>query len=410
MRDYTYREPHPHHDAADTLPEGNEAKYMYTTVRSEKGMALVMALSAIVIIGVLIGAIVFVSTQDSRIGSNTMRASRAAAAAEMGMNRVRQDWVLADNNRLRVGDTLKKAYTAPRGATATVIVTKVSGVFFWVVSEGVAGALGSQATARRRYGSLFRLDSPDIPFMGALTGRGHVTVSGNAIVSGKDSQPTGWSGCPPRDDISGIAAPDTSTANIPACLAGKTCVDGKPKFIQTPLAADTTTYFVYGNGTYQSLAATANVIISAGATLTGLGPVVVSGQCATSVVSNWGDMLRAVLPTPPGACESYYPIIHALGDVHISGGKGQGILLVDGDLFVTGGFEFTGAVIVRGSMHTAGTGAHFSGAVMAANVDFEDDLISGNSSIRYSSCALQAAMNGNAYPKLAKQRAWVDVE
>jgi hypothetical protein len=126
-------------------------------------------------------------------------------------------------------------------------------------------------------------------------------------------------------------------------------------------------------------------------------------------MTNWGDPYRAVLPTPPGQCEGYYPVIHVLGDVHISGGRGQGVLLVDGDLFVTGGFDFTGAVIVRGSMHTAGTGAHFSGAVMAANVDFEDDLISGNSTIRYSSCALLNALSGNAYPLAVRDRAWVDV-
>jgi hypothetical protein len=219
-------------------------------------VALVMALGAIVIIGVLIGAIVFVSTQDSRIGSNTMRATRAGAAAELGMNRIRQDWDLAYNSR-PVGDTIKKTYTAPRGASVNVVVTKVSTNSFWVVSEGTAGALGSQATARRRYGTLFRLDSPDIPFMGALTGRGHVAVTGNATVSGKDSVPPGWSGCPGKKDIPGIAAPDTSTANIPACLAGKTCVDGKPKFLQTAAAADTSLYFAYGNATYQSLAGAA---------------------------------------------------------------------------------------------------------------------------------------------------------
>jgi hypothetical protein len=379
---------------------------MHTTVRSEKGAALVMALSAVVIIGVLIGGIVFVSTQDTRIGSNTLRATRAAGAAELGLNRIRQNWNTADNNRMLVGDTLKRTYTAPRGVSVNVTITKVSPVFFWVVAEAAAGGLGSQATARRRYGSLFRLDSPDIPFMGALTGRGRVTVTGNAIVSGKDSVPSGWAGCPPRDDIAGVAAADTSTAGIPACNAGKNCVDGSPKFVQTPLAADTATYFVYGNATYQSLAAGANVVVSSGGTLTGIGPVIVSGACAMTINTNWGDMLRNVTP---GKCESYFPVIHALGDLHISGGRGQGILLVDGDLFISGGFEFTGAVIVRGSLKTTGTGAHISGAVMAANVDLDDNTVTGNSSIRYSSCALMAVMNGTAYPKLAKHRGWVDV-
>src|SRR5205807_3114905 len=61
--------------------------------------SLLMALGAIVIIGVLVGGVVFVSTQDYRIGGNTVRQTRAAAAAELGLNRVPQDWNLANNQR-----------------------------------------------------------------------------------------------------------------------------------------------------------------------------------------------------------------------------------------------------------------------------------------------------------------------
>src|SRR6266536_2856415 len=160
---------------------------MDRTRQSEKGMALMMSLGAIVIIGVLMGGVLFVSTQDYRVGGNTVRATRAAAAAELGLNRVPVDWNLADNNRLKTGDTLKKAYTAPRGATANVIITRLDGPFFWVVSEGYAGGLGSQVSARRRYGVLFRLNMPNMNFMGAITTQGNTTVSGNVTVNGNDA-------------------------------------------------------------------------------------------------------------------------------------------------------------------------------------------------------------------------------
>src|SRR5438046_2290011 len=168
---------------------------MHRTLQSEKGMALLMALGAIVIIGVLIGGVVFVTTQDYRVGSNTVRQARAEAAAELGLNRLPQDWNLADNQRLRVGDTLTKSYTAPRGASVKVTVTKVSGVAFWAVSEGTAGALGSQATARRRYGTMFRLDMPQMNFLGAITTQGNTTVNGNVTVNGNDAPPAGWTAC-----------------------------------------------------------------------------------------------------------------------------------------------------------------------------------------------------------------------
>jgi hypothetical protein len=246
--------------------------------------------------------------------------------------------------------------------------------------------------------------------MGALTGRGHVTVSGNAIVSGKDSVPQGWQGCGAKDDIAGIAAVDTSTAGGPACTGGKTCVDGNPKYLQSAAAGDTATYFVYGNATYQSLAALANAVMPGGNTYPSIGPVITAGACNATVNTNWGDQYRAVSPTPAGKCESYVPIIHVLGDIHISGGQGQGILLVDGDLFITGGFVFTGAVVVRGSLTLTGTGNHITGGVMAANVNVDDNsTLLGNSKISYSSCALESVMNGTAYLKPVKDRGWVDV-
>src|SRR2546428_10669651 len=141
---------------------------MHRTLQSEQGMALLMALGAIVIIGVLIGGVVFVATQDYRVGSNTVRETRAAAAAELGLNRLPQDWNLADNQRLRVGDTLTKSYTAPRGASVKVTVTKVTGVAFWAVSEGTAGGRGGQGSARGPLRAPVRLGKPPKKLPGAL--------------------------------------------------------------------------------------------------------------------------------------------------------------------------------------------------------------------------------------------------
>src|ERR1051325_2754060 len=105
---------------------------MRRTLQSQQGVAMIMALGAIVIIGVLMGSVLFVSTQDYRVGSNTVRTARAAAAAELGLNRVPVDWNLADNTALTVGNTRTKTYTAPGGATANVGITRLDGPFFWV--------------------------------------------------------------------------------------------------------------------------------------------------------------------------------------------------------------------------------------------------------------------------------------
>ena len=377
---------------------------MHATLKSERGMALLMALGAIVIIGVMIGGIVFVSTQDYRIGGNTVRQTRAAAAAELGLNRLPQDWNLADNRR-PVGDTLTKTYTAPRGASVKVTVTKVSGVSFWAVSEGTAGAQGSQATARRRYATLFKLDMPQMNFMGAITTQGNTTVNGNVTVNGNDAAPAGWSACgPTAPPVAGAAISPTTTATI----NGSVSVTGSPPVLTTPTAGDTNTYFSYGSSTYQSLAAAATYTYAGGTLLNGVGPLVVGGVCQASVnPPNWGEPTHA---SPAGACDNYFPVIHALGDLKITTGRGQGILLVDGDLTVAGNFTFDGAVIVRGGLKMTGTGNKVSGALMSASVNVDDNVaLAGNTSILYSSCALISALSASAYPKQAKERGWVDV-
>jgi hypothetical protein len=377
---------------------------MHTTWQSEKGMALMMALGAIVIIGVLMGSVLFVTTQDYRIGGNTVRTARAAAAAELGLNRVPVSWNLADNARLKTGDTLKKAFTAPRGATANVIITRLGGPFFWVVSEGYAGGMGSQASARRRYGTLFRLDMPQMNFLGAITTQGNTTVNGNVSVNGNDAAPAGWAGCTGAQNVAGAAISPTTTATV----NGSVSLQGNPPVLTTPVAADTNTYFTYGSSTYQSLAAGANLTYAGGTLLTGVQPIVVGGVCQLSMTpANWGEPNRAI---PAGACESYFPVIHVLGDLKVTTGRGQGILLVDGDFTVAGNFAFTGAVIVRGGLKMSGTGNKITGAVMAASVSVNDDVaLSGNTSLQYSSCALAAALSASAYPKQAKERGWVDL-
>ena len=48
---------------------------------------------------------------------------------------------------------------------------------------------------------------------------------------------------------------------------------------------------------------------------------------------------------------TYAPLLWARGDLELRGGRGQGILLVDGDLVVSQGAEFHGVVITRDERH-----------------------------------------------------------
>jgi hypothetical protein len=370
---------------------------------SERGVAMVAALGAIVLIGVIIAGVLFSVTQDARISDNQMRQSRATSTAELGLNRVVTEWNLAWNQRL-AGDTVKRSYTESGGGIATVQLTKLNGPFFWVVSEGLSGVPRSTFLARRRYGVLLRLDTPQMNFLGALTTQGTTTINGNVTVNGNDATPASWANCTLGANVPGAAISPSTTATV----NGSVTLNGNPPMLTTPAASDSNTYFSYGNSNYWALAATANLVYGPGTLLNGINPIAAGGVCVTSAIpANWGEP-NHVMPANP--CESYFPIIHALGNLKVTGGRGQGILLVDGDLEIAGNFQFMGAVVVRGALKMTGTGNKIVGAVMAASVDVDDNVaLSGNTSVLYSSCALMAALSGNAYPKAARQRGWVDV-
>jgi hypothetical protein len=375
---------------------------MKRTLRSERGIAMIAALGAIVLIGVIIGGVLFSVTQDYRISDNSLRQSRATSTAELGMNRVVTEWNLAWNQKL-TGDTLKRSYATSGGGIANVEITKLNGPFFWVISEGLSGTTRSTFLARRRYGVLLRLDTPNMNIAAAVTTGGSATISGNVTVNGNDAAPAGWTACSPGANVAGAAIAPTSVFTV----NGGVSVNGNPPSVTTAAAADTNTYFNYGSQSYWSLAATANLVYAGGTLLNGVAPLVAGGNCTVSAnPANWGEPNHA-LPASP--CETYFPVIHALGNLKVTGGRGQGILLVDGDVEFAGQFEFTGIIIARGGAKLTG-GSKAVGALMAASVSADDNLaISGNTSVLYSSCALLAAMSANAYPKAARQRGWVDI-
>jgi hypothetical protein len=233
-------------------------------------------------------------------------------------------------------------------------------------------------------------------------------------MSGRDTLFPGWD-CPAPAAgaaIPGLAIPDWSHVSLGGTCKDYLCVQGTPQAVIGTQMADTSTYFVYGDYRGNDLTAMATKVMSPGPH-TGVGPRYAGGACDIGNPMNWGEPNK-VLVGPPGACENYYPIIYAPGDLKINGDRGQGILLVGGSLEVQGGFRFYGLIIVRGELRTAGTGGHFNGTVLAANVAVGGELtsqntVSGNATFRYSSCALMSALRGTATPVAIRDRSWVEL-
>ena len=384
-------------------------------IQNERGMALAIAIFALVVVGALVAGAFFAGTQEQRVAENSKRLQQSFGAAEMGLNEVIRLWRPQSLNKMpiyprdsvRVPLAGNDSVTPDRSGVFGGYVYRLNDQVFLVditardhqTQRGVAGG-----GARQRLGQLVRIRLVDFKIGAALTTRGGVSLKGNALVNGRDTIPQGWdpSYCDTIGDTTkaGIRTPDSSQVT----MQNPDQLNGNPK-VKQDTSVNANTFTQFGDISYASLAASANVQMPGGNYK--INPAVSGTTCNRAVLTNWGDGMN---PSQP--CGSYFPIVHIAGSATLNGDQGQGVLLVDGDLDIQGSFVFYGIVLVQGSLKTAGGGstdAHFYGAVMAKNVDLELNTLAGNATLQYSKCAVTNAMEGTQSVTPVRSRAWAQL-
>jgi hypothetical protein len=332
---------------------------------------------------------------------------RAFAVSEYGLNSVISGWNRAWNltSAFPVGSIdSSKVYVAAQD-TAWAKVSRLTDNTFLVVSEGRASIGSASLESRRQTSAYVRIAYPSITPKGAITAAGDVKLQGSALVDGDDLNPSGWTHCPasPSPTVPAVVVPPGSSVDYQAKNIGST-----PAVVYDPAAADSNTYVRYGSETWVTLTSNADIKMPGGNYNSDIEPTLSGSACDRSGIYNWGEPLR------PGvvACQGYYPIIYATGSIHLNGnGRGQGILLVNGDLEINGKFEFYGLVIVRDDVTKGNGTAKIHGALYAANLTLTDPLswITGNQDVFYSKCAVETALAGSAILVRVLERGWAQV-
>ena len=373
---------------------------MVKHMHNERGIALLVSILAIVVVGGLLIGIATASRLENRQAHNTEEMAQAFAVTELGLGETMANWHAGGWNSMGVMEELAVSGSAPEGAGSySGNVQRLSQELFFVDVTG----LSARGGARQRLGTFVKLRPLNVDIEASLTTRGPVRRNGNGAINGMDVPPGGWGACAATENKAGVRVPDPGLVDDGGCPS---CIDGNPPIEGDP-SIDDDTFFNFGDLDWASLTSMAT---KTGFTL--LNPDVQpsfngDGSCNTADVENWGDPLN-----PGSTCGSYFPIMYAPGNLNLNVGVGQGVLLVEGDLFVQGRFEFYGIVIVRGSMKTEGGGAgaiHFRGAVMAANVDLEDNRIGGNAQIQYSSCVVQSVKASAGLGSQLRSRGWLQL-
>lgn len=376
--------------------------------RERRGAAILLALFAVVILASVMSAAAFTSQQEYRGSRNTLVEQRAFAVAEFGLNSEISNWDRSRNlpppTGMAIGglDTMR-VYVAS-GDSARVSIKRLNNNIFWVTSEGRTSIGTVSLESQRQTSAFVRIAYPTITPKGAITSAGNVSLIGNATVDGKDHDPAGWTQCAaiPADSVPAIAVGPTANVSI-----GGSAQTSTPAVVHDSAAADSNTYVRYGSESWNTLVSNADIQLSGG-TINSIQPAISGTKCNYTLNSNWGE------PNRPGTtqCYGYFPIIYSSSSLTVTGnGRGQGILLVNGDFRIQGNFDFYGLIVARDDITKGAGTAKIQGAVFSANMNFADSTstITGTHDVLYSKCALESAVRASAILIRAKERHWAQI-
>lgn len=368
--------------------------------RDARGFALVAAIVALVVVGALAAAGHLLSVQAYRFGRATLEAGGALYAAELGLAEAVAAWPDSAARALRPGETaVVRDGPLPNGDAVRVVLERIDDGSHPALERYLVHSFGRPRAltgAARHLAFALELRWPAIACCAAAVNvRAEGVISGAAaVVSEGVGMRCGFPGSSP-----GVArSPEGSIALSPDPGA----VRGDP-----PLVTDSTLLPpIGGDPPFDEWARRATLRFAGGERLTGIGPRQrADGSCDVGDRLNWGE------PADPGhPCARHFPVIYAQGDLELLGpGRGQGVLLVDGDLTLRGGFVFHGLVLVRGSADLGPEGDRLEGTLLAERAR----IAAGPSgpAVRYAPCRIREALVGGRLvgPRPLPDRPWVEL-
>ena len=369
-------------------------------LKSERGIALVVAIVALVVIGAIVAGTFFISTLEQKTAENSVDAAQAYQAAEAGIVKNVANWDTGYNLLAVDGNTTIGQDSVAPGTYFNVTISRLNSSLFFLRS------VGTRNGATQTLGMVLRTVTINPNVNAAVTAKGNVSVGGNASIDGTNTNPSGWSGCSTAPNKGGIRTSGTVTTN------GNPTVAGSPATIQNDSSVNDALF----RGPFNQFKAMATMTLAGGngngsyITYNGMTPSTTGSpaRCNRTDANNWGEPLRTGGYVPE--CVTYSPIIYFDGNVKVTNGRGQGILLVDGDFSITGNFSWTGLVIATGQVQTGNGTSNVSGAIMANNLDIGDQTsFSGTPVVSYSKCAIDYVLNNTAIARPLAMRSWAQV-
>ena len=338
------------------------------------GVVLVLSILLILALSILAVGVVMVGTMESSVATALQRAAEARALAELGARSIFEAWSTAAVRDLPPG-SLRAGPPVGRAIKSTI--ERVDSLLFLVRTEARLGGRTRPPTVGR---AALLVATPDHAaleraFPAALAVEAEAWID-SGRVSGYDACPVTAVDRPGLIADSAAVSPRAELGGAPAWSIAAPEPLPPGSLLESPTVRDIATVI------WTAALATPR-------------PSSAAGTCLPEP-GNWG----AVADGHP--CHDRLPLVYATGDLAIDAGEIRGILVVDGDLDLTGTVELAGIVRVRGMLRI-GPDAHVTGAVRAASVQ-----MSGGSILR-DGCEIAAALDAPALDRAFRpgRRWWV---
>jgi hypothetical protein len=374
-----------------------------TVIQNDRGMALPVALFALVVIGALVAGIFFTARIEIRSGENAMAGARAMEAAQAGLQMgASQVILLVGGSPVGTTGGIAKTQLGTTGSYYTDSITKLNNFMFLLRSYGTYEVNGN-VTSTRVVAMLIKRYMPELDVNAGAIVAGSVTIQGSVNINGNDAAPATWTGCTTGPSQPSVRSDSTVTVQgggpnlTPAVSSNDTTVPNMSKVLDT---------------LFMQLASQANFTFTTDPGAAGPVDTTISGtaRCNTSRNLNWGDIDHSVGASTH--CANYYPLIYLNAggpgtSIGLHGGSGQGILLVNGDLKMNGNFTFDGLILVRGTYQTGGGTMNLTGSMLSSFVDTDPNKWTGALTVQYSSCAINNALGNLAVTAPATYRGFI---
>ena len=173
--------------------------------RNERGIAMVVAIVAIVVIGAMVIGVASAVVFEHRQAQMSGQIGQAFAVTELGLNDAIADWDAAAASALAVNDSFAFAGAAPGGAGSyTGWIRRLGAQLYLVEVTGTSEHDG----ARERLGAFVKSGAVAISVRAAARGGGgggQASLKNDATLSGLDMVPVGWGPrcAGPLEDIPG---------------------------------------------------------------------------------------------------------------------------------------------------------------------------------------------------------------